>query len=92
MDNENYQRFVKLFEYKFPHPLLKTNVDVVTPAEKGSKTNSTIRVIMLNGDFTSLAFNPNMTIKTVKEHISKELKVSVNRQRLLLNGKELKVK
>ena len=75
----------------FPKPVLSSNVNPVTSNHAATSANATIRVIMLNGDFTSLAFSPDLTINAVKIYVCKELKVPVNKQRLLLNGKELKV-
>ena len=91
-DNKQYKKSVELFKYKFPNPLLSANVNSAKSVEDASGTSSTICVTMLNGEFTSLPFNPSMTIIAVKEHVWKELKVPLNRQRLLLNGKELEVK
>ncbi|XP_022093808.1 uncharacterized protein LOC110980998 [Acanthaster planci] len=78
-----YYQLKALFpEYE---PTFVPQTATVTTGETGY-----ISMAMLNGDSTSVQLNPAMTVSRLKEIIRQSLKVPLENQQLVYNGKEMK--
>jgi hypothetical protein len=92
-DNVQYKQYVKTLEFLFP--IIVTNDDVNTAGQPLSPTadESTSRIVIttFTGECTTIVYEPDQTILSVKDIIEQEFKISCNKQSLLYNDIELKV-
>ena len=92
-DNMQYKQYVKSLEFLFP--TIATGDDVNTAGQSLSPTDdeSTSRIVIttFTGECTTIIYNPNQTILSVKDIVEEEFKISCYKQSLLYNDIELKV-
>ena len=85
-ENIKYKNYLETLEFLFP--TVEAGDDVYQSADVST---SHIVVTTLSGECTTLVFNPNQTIMSVKDFVEKELNIPANKQSLLYNNIELKV-
>ena len=85
-ENIKYKNYLETLEFLFP--TVEAGDDVYQSADVST---SHIVVTTLSGECTTLVFNPDQTIMSVKDFVEKELNIPANKQSLLYNNIELKV-
>ena len=91
-DNEVYQEHLETLDFLFPPEEAHDQ-----RAEKLAKPvtldcGGTIVVTTLSGESVTLTYRQSKTILEIKKEVQKELKVPTEKQRLLYEKKELKVR
>ncbi|XP_028413836.1 uncharacterized protein LOC114536684 [Dendronephthya gigantea] len=88
-DNKHYRKYVETLESLFP--AVATNDEAIETLDSTyDDSESRIVITTLSGDSTTLPFDPDQTILSLKKDIEKELKTPSNKQSLLYNEIELK--
>ena len=92
-DNGQYKQCVETLEFLFPTILPSEQVNTASQSVNPTVGMGTSHIVVttLSGERTTLDYDPNQTILSVKEIVEKELNAPRNKQRLLYNDIELKV-
>ena len=85
----NLRKCYQALEILFPEIYIdQTNNTASSPGASTGK----ITVIRLNGEAAEIDYNPRFTIYKIKQQVHEFLKVAPEKQRLVYNGREMKVR
>ena len=92
-DNVQYKQYVQTLEFLFPTVVAGEEVNAAhgQPLLSTDESESHIVITTLSGESTTLVYNPDQTILSLKDIVEQELKTPYNKQSLLYNEIELKV-
>ncbi|XP_028413485.1 uncharacterized protein LOC114536328 [Dendronephthya gigantea] len=88
-NNKRYQQYLKTMNFLFPNEEEDEDNNSIVEMDIAE---GEIKVITLSGEHAILKYQRRKTIRVVKEEVERELKTPPERQRLLYQEKELKMK
>ena len=91
-ENVQYKQYVQTLEFLFPTVAVDDEVHTAGQSlDPTDESESHIVITTLSGECTTIVYNPNQTILSLKDIVEQELKTPSNKQSLLYNDTELKV-
>jgi hypothetical protein len=87
-----YKQYIQTLEFLFPTIAVDDEVNTAGQTLISTdESESHIVITTLSGECTTIVYNSNQTILSLKEIVEQELKTPCNKQSLLYNDTELKV-
>ncbi|XP_028413427.1 uncharacterized protein LOC114536292 isoform X2 [Dendronephthya gigantea] len=90
-DNEIYQEYLETLDFLFP-TIKESEDDGYHQAQCTAAVSGNIYVTTISGESATLSYNPHRKILDIKREVESQLKTPPEKQRLLYQNKELKVR